>query len=157
VLFALLNQPMHRQVSDAVEAGAIRFFAAAVGDANPAWWGSDPECPPALLSAWNRQPMWHPDSAGMTASTGLALHFWLKDILDLPSAVVASSETELGAALRPGMRVACTQSLISVGPTRTNRLGTGRDWSLRIDYRCNTTDAWLGAEMLRFFGYGGVM
>lgn len=154
-LAALVGQALYRQVSDPVEKGAIQLFASAIGDGHPAWWGDDPHCPPALLSAWNRPLMWRPDATGHTGVVGLALHFRLKDMLGLPRAVVTASETEMGAAIRPGMQIACTQALASVSELRTNRLGTGRNWTLRVEYRCASTDAFLGAETLRFFGYGG--
>lgn len=154
-LFGLLDRPLYRQVSaDPVEAGAIHLFAAVVGDGHPAWWADPSQSPPALLSAWNRPLMWQPDTFGDgTADTGLALHFRLKDLLALPRAVVTGSETEMGARLLPGMKVASEQSLVSVGQERTNRLGTGRDWTLRVTYRCHATATFLGAETLRFFGY----
>ncbi|QOV96412.1 MaoC family dehydratase N-terminal domain-containing protein [Novosphingobium sp. ES2-1] len=150
----LLGQPLYRQVSDPVETGAIRLFAAAIGDAHPAWWMDEPECPPALLSAWNRPLMWQPCSGAQDSAQGLALHFQLKDMLGLPLAVVADSETEIGAPCRPGMRLGSTQTLVGIGPLRTNRLGSGRDWTLRVDYRCVASDLFLGAEILRFFAYG---
>ncbi len=153
-LEALLGQPLYRQVSDPVEAGAIRLFAAAIGDGHPPWWGDEPECPPALLSAWNRPLMWQPGAGAQDIAPGLALHFRLKDMLALPLAVVADSETENGAPCRPGIRVGSTQTLVAIGPLRTNRLGSGRDWTLRVDYRCAASDQFLGAEILRFFAYG---
>ena len=153
-LEALLGQPLYRQISDPVEVGAIRLFAAAIGDGHPAWWANEPECPPALLSAWNRPLMWQPGTGAQDSAPGLALHFQLKDMLALPLAVVADSEMEVGAPCRSGMRVGSTQTLVSIGPLRTNRLGSGRDWSLRIEYRCAASGLFLGAENLRFFAYG---
>ena len=95
-LAALMGKPQFAQVSDgAVETGAIRLFAAAVEDGTPTYWADDPAdviAPPALLSAWNRPVMWHPD--GDAGTSGLALHFLIKDRLGLPRAIVAEMESE---------------------------------------------------------------
>ena len=155
-LAALIGQPCFPQVSDgAVETGAIRLFAAAVEDGFPAYWADDPAetiAPPALLSAWNRPVMWNP--TGEEASTGLALHFLIKDQLGLPRAVVAETESEVAEPIRPGMRVRSEQILVELGEPCTTRLGQGRYWTLRIEYRCAQSGVLFGAETLRFFGYG---
>ena len=154
---ALIGQPQYPQVSDGeVEAGAIRLFAAAVQDGTPAYWADDPAqvcAPPALLSAWNRQLMWRP--GGSDPALGLALHFLVKKALGLPRAVVTETETEVAAPIRPGARVRCEQVLVDIGDPTANRLGEGRYWTLRVDYRCDDSGTLFGSETLRFFGYGG--
>lgn len=156
---ALIGRPCFAQVSDcAVEAGAIRLFSAAVQDGFPAYWADDPAdiiAPPALLSAWNRPLMWTPD--GDEAPAGLALHFLLKERLGLPRAVVTEAETEVGDPLRPGARVRSEQLLLDVSEPRSNRLGEGRYWTIRIEYRCAEHGTLFGAETMRFFGYGQVV
>ncbi|MCB2066792.1 MAG: MaoC family dehydratase N-terminal domain-containing protein [Erythrobacter sp.] len=153
----LLGQPCFAQVSDGlVEAGAIRLFAAAVQDGTAEYWSEDPAevcAPPAMLSAWNRPLMWRPGEGG--SATGLALHFLLKEQLGLPLAVVTATETELAQPLRPGARVQSEQVLLSVSEPKTNRLGTGRYWTIRVDYRCAATGALFGHETMSFFGYVG--
>ena len=155
-LAALIGQPQFAQVSDgAVEAGAIRLFAAAVEDGTPAYWADDPAdmiAPPALLSAWNRPVMWHPD--GDAGTSGLALHFLVKDRLGLPRAIVAEMESEAAAPIRPGVRVGSEQILVDLGEPCTTRLGEGRYWTIRVEYRCAEDGTLFGAETLRFFGYG---
>ncbi len=155
-LAALMGKPQFAQVSDgAVEAGAIRLFAAAVKDGTPAYWVDDPAdmiAPPALLSAWNRPVMWHPD--GDAGTSGLALHFLIKDRLGLPRAIVAEMESEVAAPIRPGVRVRSEQILVDLGEPCTTRLGAGRYWTIRVEYRCAEDGMLFGAETLRFFGYG---
>ena len=155
-LAELVGKPCFAQESDgAVEAGAIRLFAAAVEDGFPAYWADDPAqalAPPALLSAWNRPLMWHPGED--EAPTGLALHFLLKDRLGLPRAVVTETESEVSEPIRPGARVRCEQILVELGDLTSNRLGEGRYWTIRVEYRCACSHALFGAETLRFFGYG---
>ncbi|OCC25133.1 hypothetical protein MB02_00075 [Croceicoccus estronivorus] len=152
----LIGKPCFPQVSDCqVEAGAIRSFAAAVEDGFPAFWTDEADnmlAPPALLSAWNRSLMWAPEGKG--EGSGLALHFLLKRKLGLPRAVVAETETELADPIRPGVRVKCEQVLVDVGEPCTTRLGEGRYWTIRVEYRCAATGAFFGAETMRFFGYG---
>lgn len=157
-VLALIGQPQFAQVSDGmVEAGAIRLFAAAVQDATPAYWADDPAqvvAPPALLSAWNRPAMWNPD--GNVGTTGLALHHRIKDKLGLPRAIVTEMESEIAAPIRPGMKVRSEQILVELGEPCTTRLGDGRYWTIRVEYRDHADGALLGAETLRLFGYGEV-
>lgn len=152
----LVGRPCFPQVSDgAVEAGAIRLFAAAVEDGFPGYWAENPAevvAPPAMLSAWNRPLMWNP--AGDEAAPGLALHFLIKDKLALPRAVVAETESEVAEPIRPGVRVKSEQILVDVGEPCTTRLGEGRYWTIRVEYRCAETDTLFGAETMHFFGYG---
>lgn len=154
---ALIGQPCFPQVSDcAVEAGAIRLFAAAMQDGFPAYWAEDPAevmAPPAMLSAWNRPLIWKP--AGEEAQPGLALHFLIKDKLGLPRAVVTETETEVTEPVRPGAKVRSEQFLVEVSDPCTNRLGEGRYWTIRLEYRCAQSETLFGAETMRFFGYGG--
>ena len=155
-LAALVGKPCFAQESDgAVEAGAIRLFAAAVEDGFPAYWADDPAqalAPPALLSAWNRPLMWHP--GGDAGTSGLALHFLVKDRLGLPRAIVAEMESEVAAPIRPGATVRSEQILVDLGEPCTTRLGDGRYWTIRVEYRCAGDGTLFGAETLRFFGYG---
>ena len=153
-LVELIGQPCFPQVSEGVvEAGAIRLFASAVQDGTAAYWRTDGTAtsPPALLSAWNRPLKWQP--GGAEPPPGLALHFLIKDRLDLPRAVVTESETEIGQPVPEGARLQCRQILAEIGAPTTNRLGQGRYWTIRVEYLCAATGALFGAETLRFFGY----
>ena len=150
---ALFGGERYVEISDPVEAGAVRTFAAAVEDACAAYWGA-PEtmiAPPALLSAWNRPLPWAPH--GGASKRGLELHFQVKERLDLPRAVVASAETELHAPIRPGDRVQSGQRLLSIEPPTTTKLGEGRYWTIEVIYRCAASGRLFGIEILRFFGY----
>ena len=153
---ALIGKPQFTQVSDSVvEAGAIRLFAAAVEDATPAYWADDPAeivAPPAMLSAWNRPVMWNPD--GDVGTTGLALHHLIKDLLGLPRAIVSEMESEVAAPIRPGVKVRSEQILMELGDPCSTRLGDGRYWTIRVEYRDAADGALFGAETLRLFGYG---
>lgn len=154
-LHALIGRPMFAQTSDcAIEAGAIRLFASVVRDGHAPYWSTDgtpPIAPPALLSAWNRPLRWQPD--GDEPMPGLALHFLVKERLGLPRAVVVQSDTEVTAPMRPGARVMCEQVLVEIGEPCRNRLGEGRYWTLRVDYRCASSAVPFGAETMCFFGY----
>lgn len=153
---ALIGKPQFAQVSDgAVETGAIRLFAAAVQDATPAYWSDDPAAvmaPPAMLSAWNRPVMWNPD--GNAGTSGLALHHLIKDLLRLPRAVVTEMESEVVFPIRPGVTVRSEQILVEMGDPCTTRLGEGRYWTIRVEYRDAADGTLFGAETLRLFGYG---
>lgn len=153
-LLDLIGKSMFASISDIVEAGAIRAFAAAVEDGFPGYWADDINriiAPPALLSAWNRPLPWMPSRREQL--TGLALHFLVKDELALPRAVVTHTETEVAGSVRPGMKVRSQQILESISESRSNRLGEGRYWTIRLDYSCAGTGGKLGTETLSFFGY----
>lgn len=152
----ILGQPLFPQIADSVvQSAEIRFFASCVEDGSEEYWRDEAGivAPPALLSAWNRPLMWYPEGAGPKEQAGLALHFLVKEKLDLPYGVVTGLETVVHAAIRPGMRVRSTQTLTEIGDARTNRLGTGRHWTIRVEYRDAGGNALLGREDLRFFGY----
>lgn len=154
-LHDLMGRPMFAQTSDGViEAGAIRLFASVVRDGHAPYWPADgtlPVAPPALLSAWNRPLHWRPE--GDEPAPGLALHFLVKQRLGLSRAVVVESDTEVVAPMRAGARVRCEQVLVEIGEPCRNRLGEGRYWTLRVDYRCADSAVLFGAETMRFFGY----
>ena len=156
---ALIGKPCFAQESDGpVEMGAIRLFAAAVEDGSASYWtdrAEDMIAPPALLSAWNRPLMWSPNAE--EAPSGLALHFLIKDKLGLPRAIVAEMESEVAEPIRPGMKVCSEQILVELGEPCTTRLGEGRYWTIRVEYRCADSKALFGAETLRMFGYGGAL
>ena len=153
---ALIGKPQFAQISDSVvEAGAIRLFAAAVQDATPGYWSDNPAevvAPPAMLSAWNRPVMWNPD--GNAGTSGLALHHLIKDLLRLPRAVVTEMESEVVSPIRPGVTVRSEQILVEMGDPCTTRLGEGRYWTIRVEYRDAADGTLFGAETLRLFGYG---
>lgn len=154
-LTAMIGQPQFAEISDtAIETGAIRLFAAAVEDGCPAYWAENPDeviAPPAMLSAWNRPLAWMPGRS--TPPVGMALHFLIKERLALPDAVVTRTETAIAHPARPGMKVRSEQVLVEITEPRRNRLGEGRYWSIRVDYRCAASGELLGAETLGFFGY----
>lgn len=140
----------------AADAGTFRLFAAAVEDANPRYReteGGNAVAPPALASAWTRPDPWTPGGSGEEAKA-LALHFMLKDALALPRGIVTGGETELHAPVRPGDRIDAEQRLDHVGPIRTNRLGTGRNWTISTLYRRAADGALVAIETLSFFGFG---
>ena len=148
---ALIGVEAYVEISDPVEIGGIRAFAAAIEDPNPLYWSDEAIAPPALLSAWNRPLPWSPN--GTAPTRALELHFQIKELLQLPRGVVASAETELHAPIKAGARVKSAQKLLSVEPAATTKLGYGRYWTIQVVYRCAETDALFGIETLRFFCY----
>lgn len=140
------------------EQGHVLHWNEAVENANPLFW--DPDLcrevtgalvtPPTMLSVWMRPLMFRPGRTEFVRP--LELHFRLKDAFELPRGIVASNEIVFGDPVRLGDRVRTVQSVTSISPVRTIRLGTGRFWT--IDVTCtNQDDAEVGVESYDFFCY----
>lgn len=140
------------------ERGYVLHWCEAVQDANPLYWdeGIAEEvtdgwiAPPTMLSVWMRPLQFKP--GGQEGIRPLELHFRLKDAFDLPEGIVTANEIEFGAPVRMGDRVATTQTVREIGDVRTNRLGTGRPWTIDVTYTNQRGDV-LGVETYRMFSY----
>lgn len=135
----------------AVEQGLIENFCSAVEDGNPLYW-EEGISPPGMLSAYNRPHPWTPSRGDKPVNRPLELHFRVKDLLQLPRGVVTEQVYEFGVPLRIGDRVRAEQSLREVSELKTNKLGTGRNWTIDVTYRNQRGDV-AGVESVSFFGY----
>ena len=141
-----------------VERGYVFTSCASVENGNPLFWDDDvaesitqgPIAPPTMLSVWFRPHHWAP---GRTEpQLPLAVHFRLKEVLELPEAIITDNEITFGVPVRPGDRLCIRQTLRSISEEKTNRLGTGRYWVIDVETR-NQREEWVGTETYNCFGY----
>jgi len=131
---------------EATENGNSLFWDEATADEITAGWIA----PPTMLSVWMRPLAWKPgDAAGIRP---LELHFQLKDAFGLPEGIVTGNEIEFGVPVRPGDRISTSQTVRDIGEVRTNRLGTGRPWTIDVTYTNQRGDV-VGVETYRMFAY----
>jgi acyl dehydratase len=140
-----------------VERGYIATSCASVENGNPLYWDDEaatltdgPIAPPTMLSVWMRPHHWQPGRTEQPMP--LEVHFKLKKGLELPEAIVTANEISFGAPVRPGDHVRTKQVLRSLSEPKTNKLGTGRYWTIDVEYY-NQKDEWVGTETYEFFGY----
>ena len=140
------------------EQGYITHWCEACEDANPIYWDpavadavtDGPTAPPTMLSVWMRPLMFDPRRSGTIRP--LELHFRLKDATGLDKGIVASNELTFHDPVRPGDRVRTVQSVRSISPVKTIRLGTGRFWTIDVTYTAEDGRL-LGVESYDFFCY----
>ncbi len=145
-----------------VERGLIENFCSAVQDGNPLYWDKTIAqqlaggliSPPAMMSAYNRPHDWAPGREGKKINRPLELHFMVKDTLQLPRGIVSANEIEFREPVRPGDKLTAEQSLREVSEIKTNKLGTGRSWTIDVTYKRQDGEI-VGIETTHFFGYGG--
>ena len=138
--------------------GAIEHWCEATENANPLFWSHQVAheitrgaiAPPSMLSVWMRPLVWKPGRA--TERKPLDLHFQLKEALDLPEGIVLGNEMEFYEPVRPGDRITTTQLIREISDLKTNRLGTGRQWTIDVEYR-NQRGELVGKETYVMFGY----
>ena len=118
----------------AVDQSQIENFCSAVEDGNPVYW-EEGISPPGMLSAYNRPHPWTPSRGDKPVNRPLELHFRVKDLLELPRGVVAEQVYEFGVPVRVGDRLRAEQSLREVSELKTNKLGTGRNWTIDVTYK----------------------
>lgn len=143
-----------------VERGLIENFCSSVEDGNPLYWDETVASeisqgivsPPGMLSAYNRPHPWTPSRGDKPLNRPLELHFKVKDALGYPRGIVTELAFEFLEPVRPGDRLRAEQSLREVSEIRSNRLGTGRNWTIDVTYR-NQHGLVAGIESLSFFGY----
>jgi uncharacterized protein len=142
----------------AAERGYVLHWCEAVEDANPIYWDEAAAqeitdgwiAPPSMLSVWMRPLMFKPGTEEQIRP--LELHFMLKDAFELPEGIVTGNEIEFGVPVRMGDTVATTQSVREISDERTNRLGTGRSWTIDVTYT-NQRNEVVGVETYRMFSY----
>lgn len=157
-----------------VERGYIDHWLEAMRDANPLYWNEEVAkeiadgivAPPAMLVTWLLAPRWSPrrpdeiwDVHADPAAGGfqprrvpIEAHYRLKEFLGLKEGIVAGNEMEFYAPVRLGDRLRAISKACEIGEERTNRLGTGRAWTIEVRY-LNQRDELVGIERYRFFSY----
>ncbi len=156
---ALIGVPQY-EAAPRVEAntGNVRAMCAAAQNANPAWWDAEVSrgligaayCPPAMLPAWGRPEAWEPGDAA--PEKALQAHFDLKDMLGYEASVAVSYTTTFYAPVEIGDRFRTRQVVREVGPVKTTRLGTGRFWTVEMEY-LDLHGTIAGVESYVFFGF----
>jgi uncharacterized protein len=142
-----------------VERGYVLHWCEAVGDPNPLYWDAAAAdaitggwvAPPTMLSVWMRPLVFTPDGDG-PAIRPLELHFRLKEAFDLPEGIVTANEMELHASVRMGDVISTAQTIREIGEPKTNRLGTGRAWTIDVTYT-NQRGEVVGIETYEMFSY----
>lgn len=158
-VLALIDTPVYEETADfPVEHGYIWTACASVENGNPLYWDPDtaaeitdgPVAPPTMLSTWFRPHHWAP---GRNApKLPLQVHFDLKAGLGLPEAIIAEFTSVFHEPVRPGDVLTTRQRLRSVSAPKTTKLGTGRFWTIDVEFH-NARGELCGVETYTGFGY----
>ena len=141
-----------------VERGYIWTTCSSVQNGNPLFWDDavaaeitdGPIAPPTMLSVWFRPHHWTPSRP--TEGLPLQAHFDMKDLLELPEAIISENTIVFHEPVRVGDVITSCQKLKSVSEEKTTKLGTGRFWVIDVEYR-NQHDQLVGVESYTAFGY----
>ena len=142
------------------ERGYVLHWCESVQDANPLYWDSAVAedltggwiAPPTMLSVWMRPLMFDPRRAAEDAVRPLEVHFRLKDAFGLPEGIVTAIEIEFHEPVRMGDVVSTRQTVRDISDVKTNRLGTGRAWTIDVTYT-NQRGQVVGVERYEMFSY----
>ena len=155
----LIDQVQYEEAGEfPVERGYIYTSCSSVENGNPLFWDDEvareltggPIAPPTMISVWFRPHQWSP---GRTEpALPLQSHFDLKEIFELPEAVMTDNTIVFHEPVRPGDRLRTRQFLRSVSEPKTTKLGTGRFWVIEVEY-LNQIDELVGVESYTGFGY----
>ncbi len=155
----LIDQVQYEEAGEfPVEQGYIYTSCASTENGNPLFWDETvareitggPIAPPTMISVWFRPHQWSP---GRTEpAVPLQVHFDLKEIFELPEAVMTDNTIVFHEPVRPGDRLRTRQILRSVSGPKTTKLGTGRFWVIEVEY-LNQKDELVGVESYTGFGY----
>ena len=156
---SLIGQVQYEETGEfPVERGYVWTTCASVENGNPLFWDDavaeditgGPIAPPTMLSAWFRPHHWSPGRD--VQPMPLQIHFDLKEIFDLPEAVMSDNTIIFYEPVRMGDRLRTRQILQSVSEPKTTKLGTGRFWVIDVEY-LNQRDELVGVESYTGFGY----
>ena len=155
----LIDQVQYEEAGEfPVERGYVYTSCSSVENSNPLFWDDavaqavtdGPIAPPTMISVWFRPHQWSP---GRTEpGVPLRAHFDLKEIFELPEAVMTDNTIVFYEPVRPGDRLRTRQILRSVSEPKTTKLGTGRFWVIDVEY-LNQRDDLVGVETYTGFGY----
>lgn len=141
-----------------IEMGYVYNTCAAVQNGNPLFWDESVAdeltggqvAPPTMMSVWFRPHYWAPGAEG--EQKALQSHFDLKELLQLPEAIIAGNELVFGVPVRPGDVLTTHQIVRSVSDVKTTKVGTGRFWV--IDVECYNQDGeFVGKDTYSCLGY----
>ena len=155
----MVGVPLYEETGEfPVERGYIWTSCASVENGNALFWDDavadaitdGPIAMPTMLSAWFRPHHWAPGRK----STGLPLqvHFDLKELLELPEAVMSDNTIIFHDPVRIGDVLRTRQILRSVSDEKTTKLGSGRFWVIDVEYSNQRGDL-VGVESYTGFGY----
>ena len=156
---ALIGEPQYPVTATfPVERGYSYNTLAATENGNPLYWDDEVAdeltdgmtVPPTTLSLWMRPHIWEPGAEG--EQVALQVHFDLKEALGLPEAIMSDNTLILHEPVRPGDVISHHQVLRSISDPKTTKLGTGRFWTIDIEYH-NQDGELVGIESYSGFGY----
>ncbi len=156
---ALVGVEQYHEVGEfPVERGYVWTSCASVENGNPLFWDvevsdaltSGPIAPPSMVSVWFRPHHWAPGRTEQALP--LQVHFDLKELFDLPEAVMTDNTIEFHAPVRMGDVLRTHQVLRSVSDEKTTKLGTGRFWVIDVVYQNQDGDL-VAVESYTGFGY----
>jgi hypothetical protein len=162
-------------VSDlSVERGFIDQWLDAMRDGNPIYWNDEVAkeitggivAPPPMCLTFSASFRWSPRRPGMVwdvhgveppgtpcpIRVPLEVHFALKEFTGLKEGIVAGIDAEFYEPLRLGDRLRVVSRVVTIGDLRTNKLGTGRNWTVEAQYR-NQKDELVSIERYHFYCY----
>ena len=136
----------------------VHNTCAAVQNGNPLFWDKAVAeeitggqiAPPTMLSVWFRPHYWTPGAEGEVKA--LQSHFDLKELLDLPEAIIAGNEMVFGEPVRMGDTLTTYQVVRSISDVKTTRVGTGRFWNIDV-VSVNQHGDMVGTDTYSCFGY----
>ena len=156
---ALVGANQYHEVGEfPVERGYVWTSCASVENGNPLFWDDEvadaltagPIAPPSMVSVWFRPHHWAPGRTEQALP--LQVHFDLKELFDLPEAVMTDNTIEFHAPVRMGDVLRTHQVLRSVSDEKTTKLGTGRFWVIDVVYQNQDGDL-VAVESYTGFGY----
>ena len=158
----LIDQVQYEEAGEfPVERGYVYTTCSSVENGNPLFWDDavaeeitgGPIAPPTTLSLWMRPHYWSPGHPGERLA--LQVHFDMKARFELPEAIIGDNTLVLHEPVRPGDVISYAQVLRAVSGVKTTRIGTGRWWTIDVDYQNQHGDQ-VGVESYAGFGYGRV-
>ena len=140
-----------------VQKGLWQNFCAAIEDGNPLYWDNSTSkkytdsliAHPALLPSWAHDFQWHPKRKIIHP---MQLHFYIKDILNLPMGIVTDVEIEFYEPIKEGDEISSEQKLITISEWVNTKLGNGRYWEIEVNYK-NQIEQVVGKQIINFLGY----
>ena len=158
-VLALIDQKLYEEDSTfEIHTSYVHNTCAAVQNGNPLFWDKDVAeeitggqiAPPTMLSVWFRPHYWTPGAEGEVKA--LQSHFDLKEMMDLPEAIIAGNEMVFGEPVRMGDTLTTYQVIRSISDVKTTRVGTGRFWNIDV-VSVNQNGDMVGTDTYSCFGY----
>lgn len=140
-----------------IQKGLWQNFCSSIEDGNKIYWDERvAECHtedliahPAMLPSWVHDFEWHPQRKKVQP---MELHFYLKNILNLPLGIVTEVDIEYYLPIKDGDAISANQTLLSVSELVKTKLGEGRYWVIEVKY-FNQLEILVGKQNIHFFGY----